>query len=310
MRQLGECSPGKRIGRFGKRNACAIWAAIVILVTMAGCNPAERTGKAVPVEAMSCGLLFAKPRDRSAVGMERAAEREYYAASFHSDLAAPKKTIVFDGKEYTGIYLSSSYVSFGCFIKDLYRAERTDSSFHCFSVDSETGEVLMMDFDDGDLYQEDLNLNPLEDPDQVLPDIAEKWASLYIEPEDYVLRLNEKYTYGNSDMTEYDYEFVRVVNGIDTTDSLIVHLNNRGTLMCISPGYLGWVEENIEKVPKFSQENVQALIQENCKLSDIEITGMRYDVNSNGEVILIVNCTGHSEEEEISFCVIVRNGTA
>ena len=306
MCQSGECSLSRRMGRFGKRIACVILVAIVILITMAGCDPAEYTGKAVPVEDMSCGLLYADQGKLSAVGMKRAAEREFYAVSFHSDLAAPEKTILFDGKEYTGIYQSSSYVSFGCLVEALYRAEHTDGSFHCFSVDSETGEVLMIDFDDSDFYQEDLNAELLEDPDQVLPDIAEKWASLYIEPEDYVLRLNEKYTYGNSNMTEYDFEFVRVVNSIDTTDSLIVHLSNRGKLMWINTGYLGWVEENIEKVPKFSKENVQALIQENCDLSNIEITEMHYDVNSNGEVILLVNCTGHSEEEEIAFCAVVR----
>lgn len=226
-----------------------------------------------------------------------AEEATYWNAGyFESATADSEKTIFFDGQTYTGSYVYSICPP-GCgIIMDYYHPQDPIASGCAeFCVDSSTGALLSIDFITSAFYDKHANTSTPTQTEAALQKIAEQWASLYIDSDEYTVRLSRKDDLTDPQMTLYTFEFVKVVNGVDTTDRLLVLLSDRGELGYITPQQLGWVEENIDQLNDFSKINPSKLIETTMGLKSANVEEQWYGITPDSEVVLLVNCVVESK---------------
>lgn len=216
---------------------------------------------------------------------------------YFSDDAPAEKTVSFDGITYTGNYIWSVCVT-GCgIIKDYYQSSDPNANFLEFSVNRETGELTGINFVTKHYYKNNSEMEELERVDSVLPKLACTWASYFIDIDQYEMRLYRTTPQTDPEMTTYVYEFVRVVNGLDTTDMLQIMISDRGLLGYIDSRHLGWVEDNKNSLEKIATVNPDMMVQNASNITDVAIERQRYGITPEGDVVLLVKCSGKVENE-------------
>lgn len=226
-----------------------------------------------------------------------AEEATYWNAGyFESATADSEKTIYFDGQSYTGSYVYSICPP-GCgIIMDYYHPQDPITSGCAeFCIDSSTGDLLSIDFITSAFYDKHTNTSTPVQTEAALQKIAEQWASFYINPDEYTVRLSRKDDLTDPKMALFTFEFVKVVNGIDTTDRLLVLLSDRGELGYITPQQLDWVEKSIGQLNQFSKTNPSKLIENTIGLKSAKVEQQRYGITPDGEVVLLVSCVVESK---------------
>lgn len=291
--------------------AAALFACVVLGVAF------SRIGReATPIPEQTepefeCSMLDTMNGTSAGFGLAASEVSAIWNEGYFSSEDAPEEmTVIFDGVSYTGSYTWSLCAS-GCAItKDYYLPNDSNANFLEFSVNRETGELADINFVTKDYFAKNAETEPLEDPRNTLPDMARQWASHFIDPDQYEMRLYRTIPQPDPKMTTYIYEFVQVVNGLDTTDKLQIMISDRGLLGYIATGQLGWVEENEKQLEAFALADPLALIQRDSTLSNVKVKGQRYGITPDGKVVLLVNCSVTVKGSMTAGAIVIIENTA
>ena len=265
-----------------------IFSCIIIttIIMCAACNTTE--------PKWVCSVLTGENSYSSKdVTMENTQDWEIWNQGYYTSDDAPKeKTISFNGTVYTGSYIWSICATGSGIIKDYYQANNSEANFLEFGVNRETGELTGINFVTKNYYKQNAEADVLEQVDSALPKLASTWASYFIDTDKYVMRLHRTIPQTDPEMTTYVNEFVRVVNGLDTTDMLQVMISDRGLLGYIDSRHLGWVEKNERLLKKMETLDPDIIVQGTSSITDVTIEGKRYGITPDGDVVMLVNCSG------------------
>lgn len=240
---------------------------------------------------LECFLLDAQNGSLPGTALKWAEEASWWnRGSFHSETANPMLTVTFAGKEYTGTYKYSVCPPGQGITKDYYEPENPkEADFDEFGVVSGTGELAYISLLTNTLPEEMEQMPKLENIGQKLEALARQWASEFIDPEKYTFRL-VRGGFGVGDVRNYLYEFVRDVDGVDTTDKLTVLLTDRGNLIHIGVGHTGWTEEKRVQLFRFRMANTEKQVAKALEGLQYRIAKQTYGITPKGEVVLLVNC--------------------
>lgn len=165
------------------------------------------------------------------------------ASPFESSNAAPTKTVVFEGNEYSGNYWYSVIEHNNSFISDYYKFENG-----WFSVKSSTNTLVsinLTEFEKG------------ETPIGELRESAKKLAVKYI-------NINDTFILQEEHIGEfYSFKYVKHINGYPTNEFLLVSYSSGGTLIAFAQNMLG--EYNLSNL---SQDEITHL--EEITSNDVE----------------------------------------
>lgn len=311
---LANCDAQRKAPRKRMWKIAAVAASFACIVLGATVARKDAPTPVIPEQTeprWECSLLSTMNGSSAGFGLTAADASAVWNRGTFQDAAAPQEmTITFDGKTYTGNY-SYSICVVGCgYIKDYYQSEDPRGAFSEFSIRRETGALTGIHFATREFFARNAETPVLEDPSNMLPDMAKQWASHFIDVEAYEMYLYRTIPQQDPKMTTYIYEFVKKANGLDTTDWLQVMLSDRGILGYIGMKQPGWVDEQEEQLQAFASVDPKALIQRDTALTNVAVRKQYYGITPEGKVVLLVNCSVTVQGGMSAGATIVIENTA
>lgn len=292
--------------------AAALFACVIIGAAVArpGAQPMP-TDPEPTQPKWECFMLSGMNGASPPLGLAASDAAAVWNRGTYQDENAPREmTITFDGITYTGYY-RNSICAVGCGkIKDYYQSEGPDAAFSEFSVERETGILTGIDFVTRDYFDANEATEPLEDPINMLPDMARQWASHFIDVDQYKMRLASTRVMQEPRTVLYVYEFVKEVDGRSTTDKLQMLITDRGILGWIGSWQLGWVEDNRDQLEAFACVDAKALIQRDTNYTGVAVSKESYGITPEGKAVMLVSCSVKVQGSMTAGAILVIENTA
>ena len=224
-------------------------------------------------------------------------EKDYWPWDLTSDdKKGQTVSVTFMGKNLTGEYSRSGTSIFTPYIYDHYI---TDDPI-LFDVRRDTGEVISIDFRNGNFYDTEPFLEDVANPQETAISMAQKIAAQHISLSDYEQTVeqhtHEKERDGKTYyVTFYTVWFKKYIQGFPTRDLVRVVITSKGNFAAFSKGAIGELdgltaEIDIEKV----NESVIAKVKDKyAKLgfptSNIEIMSQEVAKTPDGNLGIVSN---------------------
>jgi len=196
--------------------------------------------------------------------------------------------VEFDGTTYSGVYKDSRYRLYTSYRTDFY--ETPDGVE--FGVRADTKELVTLDLWTVGTEWEEGKLEPLNDPAEELKRLAGSIASKLIDPFEYDCLNPEISMVPGVDHALYTYRFIRMIHDLETSDYVTVILTNRGTLVHLLVGELGWAAGLCDYVGM----DTAALVKNSGILKKPAVQRQVYALSPTGELVRCVSVTGTSKE--------------
>lgn len=259
--------------------AVAACAALVLLAAAGG---------AVSLLGVECRLLdVGNGAALAGVSVARAEETELWGRSFQSETAPREKTVIFDGKQYTGTYRYSIYGIGRGVAGDCYESSDTEAGWVSFSVSGETGELWYINFYAPETLSREAEKQGMDR--LAVEEQARLWASHFIDPSDYRMRQ----TYFNRDdsgFIVYEYTFVRMVGDYDTMDRITVMLTDRGTLLQAGGSHVGWTKGKGLALARLRLIDPRKELEQALEGRSFQLQKCTYAITPEGKVVILASC--------------------
>lgn len=227
--------------------------------------------------------------------------------SFKAEDAEKTVKVNFDGKEYEGEYLESTYYS--------YNSYRTDDFMNkdgtWISINADTGELAGINIMSVERYKEEKQAEDVKDAESVCEAIAREYASRYADLSEYSLLKSNQLRYSDSYST-YTFLFAKEIDGIRTADWISCSVTSKGTIFQINFGDLG-VMDRVDKseIDRFRNIDAEELLAERVKeqipeLRSFAVDSLCYAVTPEGELVLMARCSGSMEDYDVGFEFMIK----
>lgn len=264
-----------------------IFALIFLLgFLMAGCNTsvppvqssAHQSGEDIALQAFCVDTT-----DGTGASVREYALWSAAACTSHVDETASKtKTVVFEGKQYTGEYSRSMTETYNTYQTDFYSTGQ-----ELFCVNAETGEltdIILPNNGEGNM-----------DAD-ACQEIAFNLADKYIDRSEYTLTVS-------SYETSHGYLFTKYIDGIETNEKLSIGIKKNGKISVFSHSMLGAFPANEEALSAANAQRVTLLADadaktlamnkaaEVCPDGEKKLTDRMWVMLENGQIGMIYTIT-------------------
>ena len=205
-------------------------------------------------------------------------------SDFQDETAPKTVTIIWQGKEYQGIYEKSSYLPRMSFLVDEYRGDEILSLI----IRRDNGSIEYLSLNDKSSDAEDNTAKTDAEREEIAKDYAGQFVSL----EDYRMEVTEL-ALGGDNVGAYQYSFTRYIHGRKTTDFVWVRLKPDGQMINISVGDTNAFSKIIVKwkLSSFEDVDVMEMLKQATEASGvtgIELRDEWYAVTPKGEPVLYV----------------------
>ena len=210
---------------------------LVLSTCFAGCsNTAPVVTEAKKYDKYTCLVTDISLGDVS-VPIELTYDTSYY----QSETAPKSKAVTFQNKRYSGTYKESQFTRHSFYSFDRYKM--ADGSE--FRVRTDNGKLIFISFTNKDYYETAPLLPDVDSPEAESLRIAKEAASDFVNISDYEIIpedpiINTKNITGKDyTRTLYVYNFMKKIDGIDTTDMLRISVDSKGKLLAVSTLRIG-----------------------------------------------------------------------
>lgn len=206
------------------------------------------------------------------------------SAKFSCDNVEASKTVSFDGRTYTGEYDYSQYRVYSNYVTHIYRCLIDTEGYTCyFGIHMDTGELVYL-FHSPPLSK--LDEPYIDNAETILPKKAKQYAAMFVDLDEYQMLQTE------GDAERNRYHFVRYINGLPSSDRILVQVSNQGEFVFFHFGNLNaFTEEYDPELSAFSETTYQALaeaiIPDDETIEVMEYKEVYYDVSPQGDLLLI-----------------------
>lgn len=257
---------------------------------------------------LTCYLVEAHtPGAVSGSSIQRAPAMYYWGAgSFVAEDAPETMTVTVDGVSYTGSY-AYSITGVGSSVTHEYYVspDPKEGIFSEFAVRAVTRDLAYINRTNEAFFREEEAKAPLEDPVSQLPQIAWHWAEQFIDPDLYTLRVTTDAVSGQEDLRNYHYTFVATFGNVDTTDRVVIRLTNRGSLVDLEVGPVGWVNARTEELARLQSADHKAIAQKALGKEILRFEPVRYCLTTSGSVGLLARCYVEDNPTGTTFATVL-----
>lgn len=280
------------------RRLIAFLSSIVIFLVCAGCRKNVQKNDSAKAslndylvychlygdKGQSGGLMIA--HDPLLDKNKKTHEYEGYwhsSTKFTCDNVESSKTVSFNGRTYTGEYDYSEYRVYTNYATHIYYCSRDTEGYTCyFGVHADTGELVYL-FHSPPLSK--LDEPYIKNSKKVLPKKAQQYAAMFVDLDEYQMLQTE------GDEERNRYHFVRYINGLPSSDRVIIQVSNQGDFVFFHIGNLNaFIEEYDPILSAFSETTYQAfaeaIIPADASIEILEYKEVYYDVSPQGDVLL------------------------
>lgn len=221
-------------------------------------------------------------------------------SSFSSPSAESTLYIKFDGKSYNVDYMYSRYDNYNSFATDYYDNTRGVT----FGLNSNTGELVYINLKTPSFFKKEPLLQDVDNIKEIGLELAQKYASLFINLNDYILYNTRRSPYQpdrtqKAKMVFYTYTFVKKINNECSSAYISVQITSKGNLASIVIGDLNaFSDENKKQIESFKDIDIDNMVfsklEEMTKDLDapsFEITGKYYALTPDGDIVICVTAT-------------------
>ena len=208
------------------------------------------------------------------------------------------KTVSFNGQTYTGEYDHSEYKVYANYPAHIYRSPmNNDTSYWEFGFHADTGElVYLMHWPS----MHNLNEPYIDNAETVLPEKAKQYAAMFVDLNEYQMLLPEE------DVERNRYHFVRYINGLPSSDRILIQVSRQGEFVFVHFGNLNAFTEEYDPILNvFSQttyqEIAESIIPEDMNVTVSECKDFYYDISPFGDVCLTGEVTYLFDGEEADY---------
>ena len=238
----------------------------------------------------SIGNLYVDKESGVPVGSEI---RQWDGTIYDSEDALLSRTIRVGGEQFSGEYRYSRYDLYNSYVTDYYAGEDGLQ----FAVNASTGELVYLNLMTKTFFSQEPLKEEIDDIETFGAEIAKRYASMFIPIEEYEQLDYRAVPYQPNvadppSMTNYQYTFMRRINGVDTTAFVTIQITSKGNLSSIVVG------------------DVDAVIDKESELKDrfeeIDLDAIATETMSR----LFPNKTSYTCEVKQKFFVVTPDGEA
>ena len=225
-----------------------------------------------------CGVSPYTSRVASASNDEFAIvpEIDFWTGTSHQKILVFDKTCVVRGQQYTGSYKNSVNYARHSFTTDNYKTESNIS----FGLRSDTGELVHISLKNSEFYSTEPFLPDVSNPRETAISLATEIASEYVDDiNDYTMFEDEpQIRRGEKDgvayeITYYVINFVKMVDGYLSSDSVSVEITSKGHLASLIIGEVGAFDDQKIDIDETSlNQSISDKIESNYKDKDFKVT--------------------------------------
>ncbi|MCR5374102.1 MAG: hypothetical protein K6E39_01850 [Lachnospiraceae bacterium] len=244
--------------------------------------------------------------------------------SFTSETAESNLYIKFDNKSYNVDYIYSRYDNYNSFATDYYGNTRGVT----FGINSNTGELVYINLKTLSFLRSEPKLEDVDNIKETGKELAEKYATIYIDLSDYILYSTSQKPYQSSSdskgkMTFLTYTFVKIINDECSSAYISVQITSKGHLASIVVGDINaFSEENTKKANAFNNVDIDNLVLNKLKTITrnlnsplFEITKKYYALTPDNEIVICITAkcqyqtndsNNQTQTESIAFEFIIK----
>lgn len=221
-------------------------------------------------------------------------------SSFSSPSAENTLYIKFDGKSYNVDYLYSRYNNYNSFATDYYDNTRGVT----LGLNSNTGELVYINLKTPSFFEKEPLLQDVDNIKEIGLELAQKYASLFINLSDYILYNTRRSPYQpdrtqKAKMVFYTYTFIKKINNECSSAYISVQITSKGNLASIVIGDLNaFSDENKKQIESFKDIDIDNMVfsklEKMTKRLDapsFEITDKYYALTPDGDIVICVTAT-------------------
>ena len=208
------------------------------------------------------------------------------------------KTVSFNGQTYTGEHHHSQYKGYANYPAHIYRCPMDkDTSYWEFGFHADTGELVYL------MHMPPIhNVNEpyIDNAETVLPEKARQYAAMFVDLNEYQMLLPEE------DVERNRYHFVRYINGLPSSDRILIQVSRQGEFVFVHFGNLNAFTEEYDPILNvFSQTTylkiAESIIPEDMNVTVSECKDFYYDISPFGDVYLTGKVTYLFDGEEAKY---------
>ncbi|MCR5344570.1 MAG: hypothetical protein K6E46_00755 [Lachnospiraceae bacterium] len=226
--------------------------------------------------------------------------------NFTSTSVEARRSIPFINRIYTVDYKYTRYDNYNSFATDYY----SDAKGISFGVNSNTGELVYVNLKSLSFWKSELKLDDIANIKKIGEKMAERYAAIYIDLDDYILYSTSQKPYrsitdSNVKMTFLTYTYVKLINGDPSSAYVSVQITSKGHLASIVIGDLNafpdinsFSKKRKEQLDRFNDIDVDntviSKLEEMTKGLDapsFEITDKYYALTPDGDIVICVTAT-------------------
>ena len=203
-------------------------------------------------------------------------EIDFWTGTSHQKILAFDKTCVVRGQPYTGSYKNSVNYARHSFTTDNYSTE----NYISFGLRSDTGELVHITLKNSEFYDTEPFLPDVSDPKENAISLATEIASEYVDhineytvfEEEPIIRYKKKdgVTY---EITYYVINFVKMIDGYLSSDSISVEITSKGHLASLVIGEVGaFDDQKIDIDATLLNQSISDKIEADYKAKDFTVT--------------------------------------
>jgi hypothetical protein len=217
--------------------------------------------------------------------------------SFSSPSAESTLYVKFDGKSYNVDYIYSRYNNYNSFATDYYGNTRGVT----FGINSNTGELVYINLKTSSFFRSEPKLEDVDNIKETGKELAEKYASMYIDLSDYILYNTRRSPYQpdrtqKTKMVFYTYTFVKKINNECSSAYISVQITSKGNLASIVIGDLNaFSDQYTKQIDSFKDLDIDNLVISELKSitkeldsPTFDITNKYYALNPEGKIVICV----------------------
>lgn len=288
----------------------------MMIVFLIGCNQLSTTKnnlgspQTMQLEKV-CYLVSASNTDFSGETTIEPEYSDWNGVSFDSKTALKTLTISFDDNQYSGNYRNSLYENYNSFATDFYEGEDGLE----FGINADTGELVYINLKTLTFFRTEPYLEDTEDALKKSSELAEHYASKFININEYELMEPAIKPYkpdgedSESTMTFYTYTYAKYVNGSRTSNYLSVQITSKGNLASVIMGDVdAFTDVAPTDIDSFSAIDIENLVRikadqilkkalSNAEFIDFRIANQYYAISPKGGLVLCVRAAGSIDEK-------------
>ncbi|MBQ9342316.1 MAG: hypothetical protein IJT81_08165 [Lachnospiraceae bacterium] len=218
-------------------------------------------------------------------------------SSFISESAINNSTINFDNTTYIGTYQYSKYNNYDSFETDYY----CSADVVMWGLNATNGELVYINLKTPSFFEKEPLLQDVDNIKEIGLELAQKYASLFINLNDYILYNTRRSPYQpdrtqKAKMVFYTYTFVKKINNECSSAYISVQITSKGNLASIVIGDLNaFSDQYTKQIDSFKDLDIDNLVISELKSitkeldsPTFDITNKYYALNPEGKIVICV----------------------